>query len=287
MSLWKDRPADDRAGLSAETREVLDGARRQAAALGQSFVAPVHVVLAALAGDDVRLSRELGIERSALRRISQRIRNTVERVTAPRAEPARLPWTSWTKLTIETARIESRLQGRANADPVHLILAILHHGFDPAGTLATEGLTIEHARRAVGRVEGKGSTSVSGFRFEIRDDSPDLIYEQLVRQVLEAIATRRLETGDRLPTVRALSDELDLAPGTVARAYTELERMGAVVTAGGRGTTIAGTGLAEPPRAYRAALFNSLRDIVVAAFHQGVGRAELRRMLADAQIGIY
>ena len=43
------------------------------------------------------------------------------------------------------------------------------------------------------------------------------------------IATGALQPGERLPTVRQLADELDIAPGTVARAYGELERQGVVV----------------------------------------------------------
>lgn len=53
------------------------------------------------------------------------------------------------------------------------------------------------------------------------------------------MATGRLLPGDRLPTVRELARELDLAPNTVAKAYRELEAAGFVVTAGRRGTFVA------------------------------------------------
>lgn len=61
-----------------------------------------------------------------------------------------------------------------------------------------------------------------------------------LRSALERrIVTGRLLPGDRLPTVRELAAELDLAPNTVAKAYRELEEAGFVVTAGRRGTFVA------------------------------------------------
>jgi DNA-binding transcriptional regulator YhcF (GntR family) len=45
--------------------------------------------------------------------------------------------------------------------------------------------------------------------------------------------------GDRLPSVRQLADDLQLAPNTVARVYKELEASGYLVTRGRNGTTVA------------------------------------------------
>lgn len=72
------------------------------------------------------------------------------------------------------------------------------------------------------------------------DPSSDLPpYEQLRRQVEEQVRTGVLVPGTRLPAVRRLAADLGLAPGTVARAYRELEHSGHVVTAGRRGTIVA------------------------------------------------
>jgi len=64
-------------------------------------------------------------------------------------------------------------------------------------------------------------------------------FEQLRRQIIEQIRDRRLVAGDRLPPVRRLAAELDLAPNTVARAYRELEAEGYLITRGRAGTTVA------------------------------------------------
>ncbi len=69
------------------------------------------------------------------------------------------------------------------------------------------------------------------------------LYEQLRAQISVMVAVGHLEPGCRLPTIRALAATLDMAPGTVAHAYQELERDGALVGQGRRGTFVAD----EPP----------------------------------------
>ena len=63
-------------------------------------------------------------------------------------------------------------------------------------------------------------------------------YRQIIDQVKSAIATGRVEAGDRLPTVRQLAVDLSVNPNTVARAYTELELTGLVETQMGSGTFV-------------------------------------------------
>lgn len=63
-------------------------------------------------------------------------------------------------------------------------------------------------------------------------------YQQIRLQVLAAIASGSLAVGSRLPTIRQLADDLDLAANTVARAYRELESDGAIESRGRRGTFI-------------------------------------------------
>jgi len=64
-------------------------------------------------------------------------------------------------------------------------------------------------------------------------------YEQLRAQIAGLIAAGQLAPGSRLPSVRQLAGDLGLAPGTVARAYTELEAAGALVTRRRGGTYVA------------------------------------------------
>jgi GntR family transcriptional regulator len=65
------------------------------------------------------------------------------------------------------------------------------------------------------------------------------IYQQLVLQVREGIARGDLQPEERLASVRQLSSELTVNPNTVARAYTELEREGLLVSRPGLGIFVA------------------------------------------------
>ncbi|GAA2226007.1 MULTISPECIES: GntR family transcriptional regulator [Kitasatospora] len=67
-------------------------------------------------------------------------------------------------------------------------------------------------------------------------------YEQVRAQISEQARSGALPAGLRLPTVRALAEQLGLAANTVARAYRELEADGVVETHGRRGTLIAAVG---------------------------------------------
>ncbi|WP_425279201.1 GntR family transcriptional regulator [Arthrobacter nanjingensis] len=64
------------------------------------------------------------------------------------------------------------------------------------------------------------------------------LFEQLRLRILELADKGTLPAGRRLPAVRALATELDVAPHTVARAYKELEAAAVVETRGRGGTVV-------------------------------------------------
>lgn len=73
----------------------------------------------------------------------------------------------------------------------------------------------------------------------IEPSSPVPPFEQLRSQLLAQMQDGVLTAGTRLPTVRQLAADLAIAPGTVARAYKELEAIGAIETRGRAGTIVA------------------------------------------------
>ncbi|MRG59759.1 GntR family transcriptional regulator [Agromyces sp. CFH 90414] len=83
---------------------------------------------------------------------------------------------------------------------------------------------------------------MTGFAFRISGEASVPPFEQLRAQVVEGVREGRLTAGERLPTVRALADELGLAANTVAKAYRELEQDGVIETRGRSGTFIAAHG---------------------------------------------
>ncbi|ANJ25552.1 GntR family transcriptional regulator [Agromyces aureus] len=79
-------------------------------------------------------------------------------------------------------------------------------------------------------------------------------YEQLRRQVVEAVTAGSLAPGTRMPTVRALATELDLAVNTVAKAYKSLEADGVIEGRGRAGTFVSATGDPSTQQAQLAAI---------------------------------
>ena len=75
--------------------------------------------------------------------------------------------------------------------------------------------------------------------FAIDAAAPQPPFEQLRAQVVAGALDGTLPAGTKLPTVRALADELGLAPNTVARAYRELETAGVIETRGRSGSFVA------------------------------------------------
>lgn len=72
----------------------------------------------------------------------------------------------------------------------------------------------------------------------INPASPIPPYEQVRTQVAAMVANGELSAGQKLPTVRQLAADLELAANTVARAYRELEADGVISTQGRRGTFV-------------------------------------------------
>jgi GntR family transcriptional regulator len=102
------------------------------------------------------------------------------------------------------------------------------------------------------------------------------LYEQLRLRVIELADGGTLAAGTKLPAVRSLAEQLDVAPHTVARAYKELEAAGVVATRGRNGTVVCArddrwSALAAVAAGYSAA-----------AKAQGASFAEAVQLLAAA-----
>ncbi|MBZ0286622.1 MAG: PLP-dependent aminotransferase family protein [Anaerolineae bacterium] len=72
-------------------------------------------------------------------------------------------------------------------------------------------------------------------------DSPTPIYQQLYDYVRTAILSGQLQMGTRLPSTRALADELSVSRNTVLSAYDQLFAEGYLESVGGKGTFVTHT----------------------------------------------
>lgn len=96
-------------------------------------------------------------------------------------------------------------------------------------------------------------------------------YEQIRSQIATMAASGVLAPGTRLPSIRQLAADLDLAGGTVARAYRELEQDGVVSTHGRHGTFV--EQVRPPPTAARE-LDAAARSYASRALQLGADAAE-------------
>src|SRR6218665_3185716 len=64
------------------------------------------------------------------------------------------------------------------------------------------------------------------------------VYQQLYQRVRDAIADGRLRPGERVPAIRSLASELNIARGTVEAAYQLLIGEGYLLARGPAGTVV-------------------------------------------------
>jgi DNA-binding transcriptional regulator YhcF (GntR family) len=92
-------------------------------------------------------------------------------------------------------------------------------------------------------------------------------YEQVRAQVTAMVAVGSLPVGTRLPSIRQLAGDLGLAPGTIARAYRELESTGVASTHGRHGTRISAA--PTEPAVHTAHLDEAATAYAIAAARSG------------------
>jgi DNA-binding transcriptional regulator YhcF (GntR family) len=117
-------------------------------------------------------------------------------------------------------------------------------------------------------------------KIRVAFESPLAPYEQVRVQIADAIESGELSADTRLPTVRQLARDLELAVNTVARAYRELEMAGLVETRGRHGSFVAPLDTKTRRQAAR-----TTHTFVEALRRLGIGPHEtlalVRRELAD------
>ena len=99
--------------------------------------------------------------------------------------------------------------------------------------------------------------------FRIDNQSRQAVYEQIVQQVEKYVLSGILHAGNKMPSVRKLSVELNVNPNTVQRAYTELERNGVIVTAPGRGAFISDSGSTVLREERRKEYLKKLKEVLI------------------------
>ena len=106
--------------------------------------------------------------------------------------------------------------------------------------------------------------------------SPLSPVEQIRSQLAAQIRAGQLPADTRLPPVRQLAADLRVAPGSVAKAYRELEGAGLIRTARAAGTRV------NPGQSTTPPLLRAAGELARAARREGIDLAEAQGLLAHA-----
>lgn len=102
------------------------------------------------------------------------------------------------------------------------------------------------------------------------------LYQQIAEQLRQSIATEQIKPGDRLPSIRQLSQLLNINPNTVCRAYLKLEQEQILVTRRGGGTSVKSSDIAMDVRSGRQKkLLENMNEDIIKSLSQGYKPEEL------------
>ena len=105
------------------------------------------------------------------------------------------------------------------------------------------------------------------------------IYEQITKQVKDAILSGQLKAGDPLPSIRSLANSLRVSVITTKRAYSDLEAQGFIDTVPGKGCFVAGSNLELLREERLRNVEASLMKAIEGARSAGMSMSELHEML--------
>lgn len=107
------------------------------------------------------------------------------------------------------------------------------------------------------------------------------VYLQVVDQIKAAAASGTIQTGEPLPSIRPLAEELRVNRNTIAKAYTELENQGIIETIPGKGCFIKPNNSPLKKEVRRKLLTQEIDQVIVQAHHLQVPPAEFLSLVRD------
>lgn len=116
--------------------------------------------------------------------------------------------------------------------------------------------------------------------FTVHLASAKPVYLQLVDQVKLAVASGRLQPGDRLPPIRDVAAQVRVNRNTVARVYADLEREGVVYTRAGQGCFVSDRGSSLSRTEQTRQLTTRIDDVIAQGSLFGLSREDLSGLFA-------
>ncbi len=113
-----------------------------------------------------------------------------------------------------------------------------------------------------------------------RDSRP--IYEQIKDGLKKLIVSGAMAPGEKLPSVRALAQQLSINPNTIQRAYNELENEGYIYSIAGKGSFASGDVGADETR--KQELMEKVRELAAELRYLGVSEEELLALVKEEPV---
>ncbi|MBP8128672.1 MAG: GntR family transcriptional regulator [Candidatus Hydrogenedentes bacterium] len=117
--------------------------------------------------------------------------------------------------------------------------------------------------------------------FSINLDSAIAVYVQIENQIEFAVASGKLKAGDLLPSVREMSNMLDVNPNTVTKAYRDLELLEVVHTRRGVGVTISEKATRICRDRALSSVRSHLKEAVAECIACGLPAADIRKIVSQ------
>jgi GntR family transcriptional regulator len=111
------------------------------------------------------------------------------------------------------------------------------------------------------------------------------VYRQIINAVYAEIGKGNLREGDRLPTIKELTEKLGINPNTIAKAYRELDIKGIITSRRGDGSFVSAihgsTAVSLTDEEKRTKLDELFGRVIAEAKSQGIAEEELIRHMAE------
>lgn len=114
--------------------------------------------------------------------------------------------------------------------------------------------------------------------FRLTPSAGQPLYLQLMQQIRHAIESGALHDGDQIPGIRTLAEELVISPGTVAKAYSELEHEGVLALHQGAGAFVCSNRRARRLGDRVQVARERMNDLIVQLRDEGLLDDEIRRL---------
>lgn len=102
------------------------------------------------------------------------------------------------------------------------------------------------------------------------------IYEQLKEQIRKAIIHGNLKENEMLPSIRAMSRELQVGIVTVKRAYDDLVTEGFIINQSARGYFVLPLNIAKVKRQYKDKIVTLMNKITALQEESGLNSEDLQ-----------